>query len=67
MAARESANVRVVLGGSCTRETLEKHLHFVLWDVRERLGLKAPPIDVEAPLERFSLGVEEVRSGSASS
>ena len=67
MAAREGARVRVVLGGQCTREMFEKHLDFVLWDVRHRLGLNAPPIDVEAPLDRFSVVVEEERIGSTSS
>jgi len=67
MAAREGAKVRVVLGGQCSREMFEKHLDFVLWDVRERLRLTAPRIDVEVPLDRFSVAVEEVHAGSARS
>jgi hypothetical protein len=60
MAAREGASVRVVLGPNCSRETYEKHLDFVLWDVRTRLGLTAPEITFEWPLEAVQLqAVEE--------
>ena len=67
MAAREGGSVRVVLAGACTREVFEKHLDFVLWDVRERLKLTAPAIDVEVPLDQFSVAVEEVQVGSTGS
>ncbi len=47
MAARERVPLRVALSQGCTREMLEKHLDFALWDVRERLKLLAPEIQVE--------------------
>ena len=69
MAAREGAQVRVVLGAHCSRETCEKHLDFVLWDVQERLQLAAPAVYVESPArdpgERVSEPSAEVAAASA--
>jgi hypothetical protein len=51
LAARENGSVRVILGPDCSREKYEMHLHFVLWDVRERLRLPPPEITLEVPLD----------------
>jgi len=59
MAAREKAAVRVVLGPGCSREMFEKHLHFMLWDVKARLGLPAPTVDVETRLDVVDLQTVE--------
>jgi hypothetical protein len=55
MAARERASVGVVLSAGCSREMFEKHLDFVLWDVRERLRLAAPEIRLEPGLDGLEL------------
>ena len=64
MAAREGAAVHVVLAGECTRETFEKHLDFALRDVRERLELLPPPVDVECRRDRLSVEREQTRRGA---
>ncbi len=51
MASRERGTVRVVLGPDCSREKYEMHLHFVLWDVRERLRLPPPEVTLEVPFD----------------
>ncbi len=62
MAACESGQVRVVVARDCTREQIERHLDFVLWDVRERLKLPPPSITVESKLDSFSLGVRQMEA-----
>jgi len=59
MAAREKAAVRVELGPACSREMYEKHLDFVLWDVRDRLCLPPPEVTLQSRVEAFDLGVVE--------
>ncbi|MDE3074060.1 MAG: hypothetical protein KGJ86_01410 [Chloroflexota bacterium] len=63
MAARQQGQVRVVLAGQSNREEFEKHLDFVLWDVRERLKLPVPPIVLESRLDRFELQEVAGRAG----
>ena len=55
MAARERASVRVSLGSGCSHDMFEKHLDFVLWDVKQRLGLEPPAVELEVRLDAFSV------------
>ncbi|MHB8621259.1 MAG: hypothetical protein ACYDAG_17130 [Chloroflexota bacterium] len=47
MGARERQPVRIIIAGECTMAMVERHLDFAFWDVRTRLGLAPPAVDVE--------------------
>lgn len=65
MAARSGCAVHVVLSGGCSPEQFEKHLHFVLWDVTERLGLTSPAITCERRVLDSTLELVEAQAGVA--